>query len=288
MPRSMTGFARLERQENWGTIACEIRTVNHRYLEPTLRLPDSLKGVESEFRARLKKQLSRGKVEAIVHLKLESAENKDLALNEALADQIQALAIKVADKLPDAGAIDPLEILRWPGVIQAAEVDRDILEQAALTHFDATLEKLVENREREGTELKHCILQRLDDIGRIVANVREHLPEILAAHKAKLREKLEALQVEIDQERFAQEAVYIAQKVDVAEEIDRLDAHVAEVTLALDNAQPVGRRLDFLMQELNREANTLSSKSIAADTTQSAVDLKVLIEQIREQVQNIE
>ncbi len=288
MPRSMTGFARIEHQAPWGTIACEIRSVNHRYLEPTLRLPENLRALEGDFRTLLKERISRGKVEASVFIKLESAGQHDLALNTELAEKIQSLASEVASKLSTAAPINPIDVLKWPGVLQSAEVDKAELESHALDTFQRTLDTLVTNREREGEELKKFIKQRLDDVAEHVARVRIRLPEILEAHQLKLREKLDAMKVDVDEDRLAQELVFIAQKADVAEELDRLEAHISEVKLTLKQQKPIGRRLDFLMQELNREANTLSSKSMASDTTQSAVDLKVLIEQMREQVQNIE
>lgn len=289
MPRSMTGFARIEQVHPWGHIACELRSVNHRYLEPTLRLPESLRGIENTFRTALKKQLNRGKVEASVYLKLEQGDQaSNVAINKKLAQQIQDLAQEIASELDKPSDINPLEILRWPGVLETAQVDKEAIEQAGLACFHVALEAMVANREREGEELKSFIEQRLDDISQHVAQLRAELPSILSSHQNKLVEKLEALKTEVDQDRLAQELVYVAQKADVAEELDRLEAHLSEVKLALSQQQPIGRRLDFLMQELNREANTLSSKSMASETTQHAVDLKVLIEQMREQVQNIE
>lgn len=289
MPRSMTGFARLEQSYSWGTIACEIRSVNHRYLEPNLRLPDSLRVIEGDLRTLLKKQLQRGKVEAMLHVKYENSDQSELAINEALTDNVLALAKQVTQKLGlSARSVDPLDVLRWPGVMKAEELDKDELAQLSKDIFEQTLSKLVDNREREGVELGKLIEQRLEAIGKHVEQVETRLPEILQANKAKLEEKLAGLNIDIDQDRLAQELVFIAQKTDVAEELDRLKAHILEVTRTLSSKQPIGRRLDFLMQELNREANTLSSKSIASDTTQHAVDLKVLIEQMREQIQNIE
>lgn len=288
MPRSMTGFARIEQVHTWGHVACELRSVNHRYLEPTLRLPESLRSIENTFRTELKKHLNRGKVEASVYLKLEQSDGAATVLNNELTTQLKDLVEEVASQLKNPAAINPLDILKWPGVLETAQIDKEVMEKAALACFDEALKSIVANREREGEELKLFIEQRLGDIGKHVSDLRLRLPEILAANEAKLREKLEALKVEVDQDRLAQELVYIAQKADVAEELDRLEAHINEVKLSLSEQKPIGRRLDFLMQELNREANTLSSKSIASDTTQQAVDLKVLIEQMREQVQNIE
>jgi len=288
MPRSMTGFARQESQYSWGSIACEIRSVNHRYLEPTIRLPEALRAQEPHLREALRKALSRGKIEANIHLKTEHAADNNLALNLPLAKQISSLATEVADNLANPAQLNPLDILRWPGVIQAAEIDPDTLANAALETFKLTLQQLIDNREREGVELQNFIEQRLHTIADHVSVVRKCLPELQRAYKEKLRARIDALEVDVDEDRFNQEVVYVSQKSDVAEELDRLEAHIQEVTLTLKQNGPIGRRLDFLMQELNREANTLSSKSMSSETSQIAVDLKVLIEQMREQVQNIE
>ncbi len=288
MPRSMTGFARLESQHPWGNLSCELRSVNHRYLEPNLRLGESLRSLEPELREALRKHLSRGKIEANLQLKTEGASNSDLALNDPLAAQITQLAEKLSSRIEQAAPVNPLDILRWPGVIQAAEIDPAELAESALKLFEKALHMLVKNREREGEELQSFIAQRLRTIGDHVVTVRGRLPELQQAYKEKLRARVEALEVEVDEDRFNQEVVYVCQKSDVAEELDRLDAHIQEVTHTLKQKGPIGRRLDFLMQELNREANTLSSKSMSSDTSQIAVDLKVLIEQMREQVQNIE
>lgn len=288
MPRSMTGFARQEAQYPWGNLACEVRSVNHRYLEPSLRLPEALRALEPALREALRKSICRGKIEVGLQLKTETAATHNLALNNALAAQIAALASQVAEQLDNPAKLNPLDILRWPGVIQAAEIDADELAVAAKTLFDETLQKLIHNREREGSELQNVILQKLAIIGEHVIFIRKHLPELQNAYKEKLRARIEALEVDVDEDRFNQEVVYVCQKSDVAEELDRLDAHIQEVTHTLNQSGPIGRRLDFLMQELNREANTLSSKSMSSDTSQIAVDLKVLIEQMREQVQNIE
>lgn len=288
MPRSMTGFSRQEVQHPWGSLACEIRSVNHRYLEPSLRLPETLRAIEPELRDLLRKQLSRGKVEASLFLKTETSEDAQLGLNEGLSDKIVELAQTVQQKLEKPADLNAIEILRWPGVIKTAEVDPDELKQAALSLFQQTLEQMVANRQREGNELAQLIESRLVSIGESVKIVRENVPQLLELQQQKLRSKLETLKVEVDEDRFNQEAIYIAQKADVAEELDRLEAHIGEVRHTMKQKGPIGRRLDFLMQEFNREANTLSSKSISSDTTQTAVDIKVLIEQMREQIQNIE
>jgi conserved hypothetical protein TIGR00255 len=284
----MTGFARQQAQHSWGSLTCELRSVNHRYLEPSIRLPEALRALETPLREKLRNSLSRGKVDISIQLKTENAVDDDLALNQPLANQITQLAQQLAANIDDAAPLSPLEILRWPGVLQSAEIDADTLNQAATKLFTTTLELLIANREREGEELKSFIAQRLTTIGKHVVVMRTHLPELQQAYKDKLRARVDALAVEVDEDRFNQEVVYVCQKSDVAEELDRLEAHIQEVTLTLEQKGPVGRRLDFLMQELNREANTLSSKSMSSETSQIAVDLKVLIEQMREQVQNIE
>ena len=288
MPHSMTGFARQESRHPWGTLSCEIRSVNHRYLETSLRLPDSLRVVEPQLRQALRKQLGRGKVEAFLYLKTDTAAGHQLELDTALAGRVAQLAERLREQLESPAKINPLEIMNWPGVMKTAEIDQNVLTNAALGLFNTTLQQLIANRSREGGELQHLIVQRLDDIAAHVAKLRGRLPELLQQHQQKLRARLDALEVDVDVERFNQELVYIAQRADVAEELDRLQAHLAEVRHTLAQQGPIGRRLDFLMQELNREANTLSSKSMASDTTQSAVDMKVLIEQMREQIQNIE
>lgn len=288
MPLSMTGFARTEAQHPWGNLTCEVRSVNHRYLEMSLKLPETIRSIETDLRNTLRKQLSRGKVEVAFYLKTEQNNNAELVLNATMAKTISDLASEISQQLNNVAPINPIDILQWPGVLQNGDTEPAVIQKEAQALFATTLKQLIANRQREGEELKQFIEQRLAGIDNHVIAVRKILPEILAQHQAKLEEKLATLKVEIDQDRLAQELVYIAQKSDVAEELDRLDAHLNEVRHALAQKGPIGRRLDFLMQELNRETNTLSSKSIASDTTQTAVDLKVLIEQMREQIQNLE
>ena len=288
MPCSMTGFARKEAQHTWGTLSCEVRSVNHRYLEPTFRLPETLRALEPALREKLKNTISRGKLEVSIQLKTETASTDQLELNTELAQSLNQIAQHLKQEMQSAAELNPLELLRWPGMIKSAEVDPETLKSSAFTLYEEVLELLVENRKREGEELKKFIEQRIDEVAEKVSVVRSRMPEILKLHREKLKTKLESLSVDMDEDRFNQEAVYIAQKADVAEELDRLEAHITEAQHTLKQNNPIGRRLDFLMQEFNREANTLSSKSMASDTTQIAVDLKVLIEQMREQVQNIE
>ncbi|MBY4675520.1 YicC/YloC family endoribonuclease [Marinobacterium arenosum] len=287
MTRSMTAFTRQEAQYDWGNLAWEVRSVNHRYLEPHLRLPDNLRELEIPLRERLRKKLSRGKVECTLRF-LPEARAQSLTVNEAFAGDLINAAQQVQGLLPDSQPLNPLDVLRWPGVLQDAELDMDQIKAQALELFDNALDDLLIGREREGKELANLINQRLDRISEIVVEVRGKLPTILQNQRDNLRTRLDELTAELDEGRLEQEMVILAQKADVDEEMDRLDTHVQEVRRVLKQKEPIGRRLDFLMQELNREANTLSSKSIVADTTQSAVDLKVLIEQMREQIQNIE
>jgi len=285
----MTGFARREAKLPWGTAVWEIRSVNHRYLEPSFRLPEDFRELEPSLRDAMRKSLQRGKVEASLSIQWEQGGDSELGLNLDKISQLARAAEQINNQLGAAAApVNALEILRWPGVIQKQELDREALQADVLKLFASALEGLIEHREREGAELEQLIIQRLDGVSAQVVDVRARLPEILANQREKLQTKLAALQVELDPERLEQEVVLLAQKADVDEELDRLDTHVAEVKRSLKQTDSLGRRLDFLMQELNREANTLSSKAIVSDTTQAAVELKVLIEQMREQVQNIE
>ncbi|WP_439135677.1 YicC/YloC family endoribonuclease [Pseudomaricurvus sp.] len=293
MPCSMTGFARQEAKYPWGTLIWEVRSVNHRYLEPHFRLPDFLRELEPSLREQMRKSLSRGKVEASFSYQLGGTDSQqELAINTTLLKQVSNAIDNVSSELGRTNAsiapVNPLELLRWPGMLADNDIDRDELLKTSLELFKQAMSTLIDNRAREGEELKNLIEQRLQGIETQVAQVRAILPDILKAQREKLLEKLESLKVDVDQDRLEQEIVYLAQKTDVDEELDRLDTHVTEVRRTLKQKNSVGRRLDFLMQELNREANTLSSKSIVTDTTQAAIELKVLIEQMREQIQNIE
>lgn len=287
MVASMTGFARQEATYSWGTLSWELRSVNHRYLEPHFRLPEAFRAIEPALRTKLRNTLSRGKVEVALTLQTNTGVAEDYAIN---AEAIERLvdAIRQVDAALPCAPVNPLEVLKWPGVMNAQSADQDAMHNAALSLFDDAITKLQEHRNREGKELGELIEQRLEGIGVQVTVVRDNLPGILHAQRTKLTERIQALKEDINQDRLEQEIVIFAQKADVDEELDRLVTHVSEVRHALKQNGPIGRRLDFLMQELNREANTLSSKSIAGETTQAAVELKILIEQMREQIQNIE
>ena len=285
----MTGFARREAKLSWGTVIWEVRSVNHRYLEPGFRLPEDFREMEPALRDALRKTLQRGKIEASLSVQFEQENDTELGVNflkvGQLANALQQIRTQLAEQ---AAPINPMELLKWPGVIQKQELEREVMHAAVLEVFNEALALLIEHRDREGAELAQHILQRLDNVSAQVATVRTRLPEILQSQREKLQAKIATLQIELDDERMEQEIALLAQKADVDEELDRLDTHVIEVKRTLKQTDSVGRRLDFLMQELNREANTLSSKAIVADTTQAAVELKVLIEQMREQIQNIE
>jgi len=287
MIRSMTAFARRDAQGDWGVLTCEIRTVNHRYLEPSFRLPEPLRELENRFREQLRAKLGRGKVD--VALRFQSTETSPrLEIDESMAHAVNEAAIHINRMLDNPAHLDALDILRWPGVLAPAEQDYGAAKKAADGLFAEAIAELVSAREREGERLRPLFEERLATMGTLVADVRALMPTLLKAQEESLRNRFEQAKVELDPDRLAQEMVMLAQKSDVAEELDRLDAHTQEVTDVLQSDDAVGRKLDFLMQELNREANTLSSKSIDARVTRAAVDLKVLIEQMREQVQNVE
>jgi len=288
MIRSMTSFARQPGQYDWGSLVWEIRSVNHRYLEPSFKLPESLRALETQLREKLRKQLSRGKIECALRIHYQGTDSSKLQINQQLARELISAAESIKQIMDKPAAIDPLEILQWPGVISETEIDSSLIQQQAMELFQTSLEQLIHSREREGYELKQFIEQRLESIETITRTIRTQLPDILAARKQKLLNRLQELKAELNEDRLEQELVILAQKADVDEELDRLQTHVGEVRRVLAQGQACGRRLDFLMQELNREANTLSSKSIVSDTTQASVELKVLIEQMREQIQNIE
>ena len=284
MLNSMTGFSREMAETPFGMLTCELRAVNHRYLDVQFRLPDQLRPKELDLKSKVGDVLKRGQIECSIHLKRGAAEASELTLNEELVRQVSERAGELARLLPESRAIDPIDILRWPGVVAEPEIDAEPLYAEAATVLEAALSSLVAMRASEGERIAAMLESRL----RIAADVRVRMPEVLDAVRTRQRERIDKLDVDADPARLETELALIAQKLDVDEELDRLESHVSEVRAALAAGEPVGRRLDFLMQELNREANTLGSKSADADTTRSAVDLKVLIEQMREQIQNIE
>jgi uncharacterized protein (TIGR00255 family) len=287
MIRSMTAYASAERAGPSGTLTCELRTVNHRYLEISPRLPEDMRGFESALRERIGARLSRGKVDITVRLRAEPGAAEGPRVNGAMLARLSELALDFEQRFPRM-TIEFTELLRFPGVLQQPEADADALQVALLDVLEHALVALNDTRAREGEKLGEMLKDRLDGIERIVADVRVWLPEIQAALRARLEGRLADIRQPVEPGRLEQELVLQITRVDVDEELDRLTTHIGEARRVLALKEPVGRRLDFLMQEFNREANTLGSKSVDSRTTNAAVELKVLIEQMREQVQNIE
>jgi len=289
MIRSMTGFARVEHQYEFGRLSWEMRSVNHRYLDYGLRLPEEFRPLESDIRTCLGQYLSRGKIEATLRLVTEpGAISSRLELNSDLAREILEAHKDMARLAGVEQKADVGKMLDWPGLIEEKRPDPAPLRAAAMELLIEAAQELQAGRGREGEQMANAVRERLTGVAAITANIRLWLPEIRTSLKQKMLDRVADLKLPLDPGRVEQEVVLLSQKIDVDEELDRLDAHVEEVYRVLDLEEPVGRRLDFLMQEFNRESNTLSSKSIDQRTTQAAVDLKVLIEQMREQVQNVE
>ena len=288
MVYSMTGFARVEARADWGELVWEVRSVNHRYLETFFRLPEDLRLFETKCRDIAAKKLKRGKIDCQLRFRKQLSDNQSLVMDEPLARQVVHLCHEVENILPHASSLDALNILRWPGVVKEPELEMDSVGQVVLDSFEQALEELLSMRAGEGERLKGMLLQRCDSMAAIVEEVRKNRPQVIEAIREKLNQRLQELTEKPDMDRLEQELVFQAQKLDVDEELDRLESHITEARDILQRDEPIGRRLDFLMQEFNREANTLGSKSSHVATTRASVDLKVLIEQMREQVQNIE
>lgn len=288
MIRSMTAFAHQESVTSEGKLSWELRTVNHRYLDVSLRLPEEFRALENNFRNQLQNRLQRGKLEASLRFTAGAKENSTIVVNEPLARAliIACRQIEILTNSPEP--LRAVDILRWPGVTLDSPTDLDAVSKQATELLDKTINDLIATREREGKRIADMIDQRCEQIAEIILRIRKRRPEILQSIREKIHQRLEELAILPDNNRLEQELVLLAQRLDIDEELDRLLAHLDEIVAVLERDEPIGRRLDFLMQELNREANTLSSKSNDTETTQAAVDLKVLIEQMREQIQNIE
>ncbi|WGE62452.1 YicC family protein [Actinobacillus equuli subsp. haemolyticus] len=284
---SMTAFAHLEIKKEWGNAVWEIRSVNQRFLETYFRLPEQFRNLEMTLRERLRASLTRGKVECSLRIELSNNQNSELALNKEYAEKVIS-SLQTLRDIAGEGEINLVDILRYPGVVDTQTQDLDQIGQDLLAGFEQILADFIAMRGREGANLQALIQQRLDTIAEIATKVQAQMPEILQWQKDKLQQRFDELNLQLDPQRLEQEMVLTAQRVDVAEELDRLQLHVKETTNVLKKGGAVGRKLDFMMQELNRESNTLASKSINADVTNSAVELKVLIEQMREQIQNLE
>ena len=283
----MTAFSRIEIKGDWGNAVWEIRSVNQRFLETYFRLPEQFRGIEPILRERFRKQLNRGKVECNLRFNANPTNKSELALNENLALQLIQHANWINEQTLNS-QVNPLEVMRWPGVMEAPESDMSAIQAELLAAFDQALKDFIAARASEGENLKVMIEQRLDAIASEADKVAAHMPDVIAWQRNRIIEKFTDAKIDLDSGRVEQELVLLAQKMDVAEELDRLNSHVTETKKILKKGGAQGRRLDFMMQEFNREANTLGSKSINTDITASAVELKVLIEQMREQIANIE
>ncbi|MCH1920634.1 YicC family protein [Shewanella sp. A3A] len=287
MIHSMTAYARIEHKADWGTASWELRSVNQRYLETYFRLPEQLRFLEPALRELLRKRLNRGKVEIGLRYDLASTQQSELSINQDLARQLLKAAQWVKDEARE-GHLNIVDVLRWPGVVAGAEQDMEAVGNEMLAVFNNALDQFIEARSREGAAITEMLTTRLDAVEAQIAIVREHMPKVIEWQREKLTNRLAEVQGELDPARVEQEMVLQAQKLDVAEEMDRLETHVKEARRIIKKGGAEGRRLDFMMQEFNRESNTLASKSISTEITAAAVELKVLIEQMREQIQNVE
>ncbi len=288
MTYSMTAFARRECQADWGNAAWEIRSVNHRYLEINFRLPELFTSLEPALREQLKTRLQRGKIDISLRYQPTAAAHNQITLNTALARQLIQARTEIAALTTQAPILNPTDILRWPGVLQMRELDTANIRQELLQLFAQAIDELFAMRQQEGAALAALLEIRLQLMEQEINRINPLLPQINLAQREKIINRLTDANLTFDSTRLEQELIFYAQKMDVAEEIDRLITHIQAVRQALSQNSINGRRLDFLMQELNREANTLGAKSIAVETSQAAIELKILIEQMREQVQNIE
>jgi uncharacterized protein (TIGR00255 family) len=284
----MTGFARAQGQGNWGSATFEVRSINHRYLEMSIHLPDTLRELESALRDLIRDNIKRGKIECYIRYQPGEAKCAEMKLNHSLAKQLCQVNDEIAGLLKNSGTINTMDIVRWPGILQIEELDFEVIEDAMIKLMQKALQDLSAMRAREGDELRKIFFQRLDAMEVEVAKAKARIPDILNSQREKLMARFADAKVELDPVRLEQEMVLFTQRIDVTEEIERLATHISETRRLLKQGGMIGRRLDFLMQELHREANTLGSKSAHLDTTRASVELKVLIEQMREQVQNVE
>lgn len=288
MTKSMTAFARTQNNLEQGELICELRSVNSRFLELHFKLPENFRSNEIRYRAMLQKQLTRGKVECHIRFNPIVQTTGDVTIDEEHAKSLLAACQRINNLLHQPSEINPVEILQWPGVIKESTLDMKTVFEVCETNLQSAIDDLIANREREGQRMQDLILQRCSAVQKIVDQTRENMPEIQSRYQKKLRERLDEINIDVNNDRLEQELVHLAQKMDVDEELDRLDSHLKEINEVLQRDEAIGRRLDFLMQELNREANTLGSKSFDAASTKASVELKVLIEQMREQIQNLE
>ncbi len=288
MIASMTSFGRIEETTSHGHVVWDIRTVNHRYLDINLRMPEEMRPLEASIRQKISTNIKRGKVDCNLRFDMDLGEACDIKVNEDRAHRVTEVARRLSEPSTAFSTINPIDVMRWPGVVERDQIDIDVVGATLLTLLDKALLMVSDTRKAEGDKLQQMIRERCEQIQHIVTTVKSAMPELIQQLHDKYRARINELLETPDMERLDQEIVMLAQKADVAEELDRLEAHLSEVDRALSAKEPVGRRLDFLMQEMNREANTLGSKSVHINMTNASVDLKVLIEQMREQIQNIE
>ena len=284
---SMTAFARCAYEGDAGRYTWELRSVNHRYAEVFIRMPEEFRALESELRAKLLKRLKRGKIDCKLRVEANTAAS-GVVVNEAHARSVIDAARQISTLTGSNDVLNSLEILQWPGVLEVKNADVELMSKDIGQAFDEALEQLIDTRAREGDKLRELISQRCDGVAAQIIELRTRVPEIIAFTRDRYVQRLQDHVQDLDKGRVEQECALLIQKLDVAEELDRLEAHLQEVRRVLDKGSPAGRRLDFLMQELNREANTVGSKSSHIDSSTASVELKVLIEQMREQIQNIE
>ena len=288
MPYSMTAFSRTSGQTLWGEITCELRSVNHRYLEINPRLPDEVRSLEPQIRDNIAQHIKRGRVDCNIRLQQLELGAEDVKVNKDLIAKVVAVADQIRVQNNDLQPLRVADVLRWPGVVLAPQLDEDQIGTVTMGCLQDAIHQLVDIRKREGGRLLSALLSKLEGAREIVDDLKTSVPDFQQQFRQRVEKRLEDAQLELDPTRLEQELVIYIQKSDVSEEIDRLEAHLEELSNVFQQDQPIGRRLDFLMQELNREANTLGSKSIDTRLTQASVELKVLIEQMREQVQNLE
>lgn len=288
MAKSMTAFARVQQSLEQGELVWELRSVNQRFLELHFKMPEDFRASETRFREILQHRLKRGKVECFLRFRANAEQSESISVNLKQAKSLVQACQEINNLLHQPSEVDPVEILQWPGVVQESTLDMKPVLDASVTALNSALDELIANRVREGERMRELIIQRCASIQKIVNKTRKKMPEIQARHQEKIRQRLELIKIDVNHDRLEQELVHLMQKMDVDEEIDRLDSHLKEIQDVLNRDEAVGRRLDFLMQELNREANTLGAKSADIGSTNASVELKVLIEQMREQIQNIE
>lgn len=288
MTNSMTAFSRASDEQAWGTLVWELRSVNHRYLDITIKIPEEFRSIENEIRSRLSRYIKRGKVDCYLRYKPSIQHQSEIVINQEYSDAVLKACAVISNKLHQPSEINVFEVLRWPGVVEEPESDKQTVTEAALKLFEAAVQELLEARKSEGQRLQAMLEERCQLMKQIVEKLQSTRPQMIESMREKLISRFEELQLNCDKERLEQEILYYLQKMDVDEELDRMLSHFSEIEKIFQRDEPVGRRLDFMMQEFHREANTLGSKSANIETTQSAVELKVLIEQMREQVQNIE